>query len=302
MERQGMVTTPARAARRAERVDRPRPPADGARDARDMARMAAGVTARAARRPLTLDMLLLTRGAIDTATVARAQAAQRDLDLPLGDILLARGAISEAELLSALSEHYDMGIPADLTATPGEFFSRGWPRAVLAPGPIAGPWRLRSGFEIQAGSGPARVGRSATGRPTGGPGPILFRGRRWGNAGARRNRAVDGALRPACRRFTGPPTGNSRGLLRGNGSGGGPGALGPGKGKAPQSQKLPGALGGAPGSRRVRALGGLFEINALVPAGGLAGGDPWAPVATFGRPVAIRAFRGWLVFAANTQP
>jgi len=84
-----------------------------------MARMAAGVTARAARRPLTLDMLLLTRGAIDTATVARAQAAQRDLDLPLGDILLARGAISEAELLSALSEHYDMGI-ADLTATPGD--------------------------------------------------------------------------------------------------------------------------------------------------------------------------------------
>ena len=122
--------------------------------------MAAGVTARAARRPLTLDMLLLTRGAIDTATVARAQAAQRDLDLPLGDILLARGAISEAELLSALSEHYDMGI-ADLTATPGD------PRLASCLAAECGP-------APRSGSDQGAVAGWLSSRPAGPTGPGRF--------------------------------------------------------------------------------------------------------------------------------
>ncbi len=94
-------------------------------DARQMDMTARARLAHRLRRPppgpAALEAILMARGALDAADLARARADRRDSDAPLADILLAHGYVGEIELVAALAECHGLGM-ADLagqTPDPG---------------------------------------------------------------------------------------------------------------------------------------------------------------------------------------
>ena len=94
-------------------------------DARQMDMTARARFAHRLRRPTpgpaALEAILLARGALDPADLARAEAARRDSDAPMADILLAHGHVGEIELVAALAECHGMGMAdiAGQTPDPG---------------------------------------------------------------------------------------------------------------------------------------------------------------------------------------
>jgi cellulose synthase/poly-beta-1,6-N-acetylglucosamine synthase-like glycosyltransferase len=90
-------------------------------DARQMALTARVRLAHRLRRPTpgpaALEAILMARGALGMADLARAQAARRDSDAPMADILLARDFVGDIDLTAALSECHGLGM-ADLSGQP----------------------------------------------------------------------------------------------------------------------------------------------------------------------------------------